>query len=153
MPPSISPIFMHCNAGKESLSLDLKKPEGQAIVHDLIRTADVVMHNQRPGKAEKVGIGYEQLKAINPKLVYCYLPGFGSAGPRAFDKSFAPLQSGFTGLLFEGGGEGGHCPAWYHRSTGGTIHRRPWQPFRTRNGGPSARARTRATPRCRRGRS
>lgn len=98
--------FEAAQRGKRNLVVNLKSPEGQAIVHDLIRTADVVVHNQRPGKAEKVGIGYEQLKAINPSLVYCYLPGFGSAGPRAFDKSFAPLQSGFTGLLFEGGGQG-----------------------------------------------
>jgi crotonobetainyl-CoA:carnitine CoA-transferase CaiB-like acyl-CoA transferase len=98
--------FEAAQRGKRNIVVDLKTAEGQALVHDLIRTADVVMHNQRPGKAEKVGIGYDQLSAINPNLVYCYLPGFGSAGPRAFDKSFAPLQSGFTGLLFEGGGEG-----------------------------------------------
>ncbi len=98
--------FEAAQRGKRNLVLDLKAKRALAIIHDLVRSADVLVHNQRPGKAEKIGIGYDQLKEINPDLVYCYLPGFGSAGPRSLDKSFAPLQSGFTGLLFEGGGEG-----------------------------------------------
>ena len=72
----------------------------------LLATADVVMHNLRPGKAEKLGIGYEQCAALNPSLIYCYLPGFGSTGPKANLKSFAPLVSGFTGMLYVGAGDG-----------------------------------------------
>jgi crotonobetainyl-CoA:carnitine CoA-transferase CaiB-like acyl-CoA transferase len=64
------------------------------------------MHNLRPGKADKLGIGYEALSAINPKLIYAYLPGYGSRGPKSLLKSFAPLVSGWVGLLYEGGGEG-----------------------------------------------
>jgi crotonobetainyl-CoA:carnitine CoA-transferase CaiB-like acyl-CoA transferase len=64
------------------------------------------MHNQRPGKAEKLGVGYEQLRAINPNLIYCYLPGFGSDGPMRELKSFAPLVSGYTGHLYSGAGAG-----------------------------------------------
>jgi crotonobetainyl-CoA:carnitine CoA-transferase CaiB-like acyl-CoA transferase len=64
------------------------------------------MHNLRPGKAEKIGIGYEQCLAINPSLIYCYLPGFGSSGPKSTLKSFAPLVSGFTGMLYIGAGAG-----------------------------------------------
>ena len=86
--------------------LNLKSPEGLAAAHDLIATADVVMHNLRPGKADKLGLGYAQLSAINPRLIYAFLPGYGSEGPKSKLKSFAPLVSGWTGLLYEGGGEG-----------------------------------------------
>ena len=98
--------FEAAQRGKRNIALDLKTEEGRAIAHELVRTADVVVHNQRPGKAEKIGLGYETLSAINPGLVYCYLPGYGSAGPKVHLKAFAPLISGFTGLLFEGAGEG-----------------------------------------------
>ncbi|MBI1179000.1 MAG: CoA transferase [Alphaproteobacteria bacterium] len=98
--------FEACQRGKRTIAVDLKSPEGRQIVRDLVATADVVMHNLRPGKAEKIGLGYDDLKAIKPDLVYCYLPGYGSRGPKAKLKSFAPLLSGFTGVLFENGGEG-----------------------------------------------
>jgi crotonobetainyl-CoA:carnitine CoA-transferase CaiB-like acyl-CoA transferase len=64
------------------------------------------MHNLRPGKADKLGIGYEAMSKLNPRLIYTYLPGYGSKGPKSLLKSFAPLVSGWTGLLYEGGGEG-----------------------------------------------
>ncbi len=97
--------FEAAQRGKRAIGINLKTAEGQAVARDLARSADVVMHNQRPGKAEKIGIGYGDLAPLNPRLIYCYLPGFGSKGPRAHSKSFAPLQSGFTGLLYEGAGQ------------------------------------------------
>lgn len=99
-------VFDAAQRGKRGIVLNLKSPEGLAAAHRLVETADVVMHNLRPGKADKLGIGYETLAAINPKLIYAYLPGYGSTGPKALLKSFAPLVSGWTGLLYEGGGEG-----------------------------------------------
>jgi len=96
--------FEACQRGKRDLMVDIKRPEGLDIVHRLVANADVVMHNWRPGKADKAGIGYEQLRAINPKLIYAHLPGYGSTGPKSKLKSFAPLISGFCGLLYEGGG-------------------------------------------------
>lgn len=96
--------FEACQRGKRDLALDLKSPAAKDVVRRLVETADVVMHNMRPGKAEKIGLGYDDLRVIKPDLVYCYLPGFGSAGPKSHLKSFAPLQSGFTGLLWEGAG-------------------------------------------------
>ncbi len=98
--------FEGAQRGKRTIAVDLKSPAGLRAVHELVATADVVMHNFRPGKAEKVGIGYEQLKALRPELVYCYLPGFGSSGPKSGLKSFAPLLSGFVGNFFEGAGDG-----------------------------------------------
>jgi crotonobetainyl-CoA:carnitine CoA-transferase CaiB-like acyl-CoA transferase len=98
--------FEACQRGKRNIVIDLKSAEGREIVYDLVRTADVIVHNQRPGKAEKLRIDYKSLSALNPQLVYCYLPGYGSSGPKSHLKAFAPLISGFTGLLYEGAGEG-----------------------------------------------
>lgn len=99
-------LFEGANRGKRNIALDMRTKEGQEIAHRLVAGADVVLQNYRPGKAEKIGLGYEQLRAINPDLVYAYLPGFGSAGPKSTLKSFAPLVSGMVGLNFEGAGKG-----------------------------------------------
>jgi crotonobetainyl-CoA:carnitine CoA-transferase CaiB-like acyl-CoA transferase len=99
-------VFDASNRGKRDIVLDLKTPEGLAAAKRLVASADVVTHNLRPGKADKLGIGYEALKAVKPDLVYLYLPGYGSAGPKSLLKAFAPLISGWTGLLYEVGGEG-----------------------------------------------
>jgi len=99
-------VFDASNRGKRDVVIDLKTPEGLEAARRLVATADVVTHNLRPGKADKLGIGYEALKAIKPDLCYVYLPGYGSAGPKALLKAFAPLISGWVGLLCEVGGEG-----------------------------------------------
>ena len=98
--------FEACQRGKRNIVLNLKTAEGRAAAHDLVRSADAIVHNQRPGKADKIGLGYEELAKINPRLVYCYLPGYGSSGPKSHLKAFAPLISGFTGLLYEAAGMG-----------------------------------------------
>jgi crotonobetainyl-CoA:carnitine CoA-transferase CaiB-like acyl-CoA transferase len=99
-------VFDAAQRGKRDIVLDLKNPEGLEAAKRLIASADVMMHNLRPGKADKLGIGYEALSALNPRLIYAYLPGYGSKGPKSLLKSFAPLVSGWTGLLYEGGGAG-----------------------------------------------
>ncbi|HEY0446382.1 MAG TPA: CoA transferase [Allosphingosinicella sp.] len=99
-------VFDAAQRGKRDIVLNLKTPEGLAAAHRLIEGADVMMHNLRPGKADKLGIGYEAMAKLNPRLVYAYLPGYGSKGPKSLLKSFAPLVSGWTGLLYEGAGEG-----------------------------------------------
>jgi crotonobetainyl-CoA:carnitine CoA-transferase CaiB-like acyl-CoA transferase len=102
----LADLFEGAQRGKRNLAVDLRTSAGQEIVRRLVRTADVVMHNFRPGKAEKIGLGYDELKALKPDLIYAYLPGFGSTGPKSRLKSFAPLVSGFAGLTYEGAGEG-----------------------------------------------
>ncbi len=99
-------VFDAANRGKRDIVLDLKTVDGLEAARRLVAQADVVTHNLRPGKADKLGIGFEALKAINPNLIYVYLPGYGSKGPKSLLKSFAPLVSGWTGLLYEGGGQG-----------------------------------------------
>ncbi|AJR25183.1 MULTISPECIES: CaiB/BaiF CoA-transferase family protein [unclassified Sphingobium] len=98
--------FDAAQRGKRDIVLNLKHPEALEAALKLVATADVVTHNLRPGKADKLGIGYEALSKLNPRLLYVYLPGYGSRGPKSLLKSFAPLVSGWTGLLYEGGGEG-----------------------------------------------
>jgi crotonobetainyl-CoA:carnitine CoA-transferase CaiB-like acyl-CoA transferase len=99
-------VFDAAQRGKRDIVLNLKDPEALEAALKLVAQADVVTHNLRPGKADKLGIGYEALAKINPRLIYAYLPGYGSKGPKSLLKSFAPLVSGWTGLLYEGGGAG-----------------------------------------------
>ena len=71
---------MHINRGKKSLTLDLRTDEGVAVYKDLVRDADVVVEAMRPGSLERRGLGYEDLKAINPKIVFCNISGYGMTG-------------------------------------------------------------------------
>lgn len=68
---------------KRSLALDLKNPDARSIFHQLARTADVVIEGFRPGVVKRLGVGYEQLRELNPRLVYCSLSGYGQTGPYA----------------------------------------------------------------------
>jgi crotonobetainyl-CoA:carnitine CoA-transferase CaiB-like acyl-CoA transferase len=111
-PPNMDPMrplaepFEGCNRGKRAVVVDIRRPEGLEVFYDLIRDADIVTNNMRPGKSEKAGIGFADLVKINPRLIYIYQPGWGSHGPLANAKSFAPLLSGMTGLNYEAAGEG-----------------------------------------------
>ena len=73
--------FIVWNRSKQGIVLDLKKSEGQQVALELAKQADVVIENFRPGVAEKLGVGYETLRAVNPRLVYCSINGFGDRGP------------------------------------------------------------------------
>ncbi|WP_396904583.1 CaiB/BaiF CoA transferase family protein [Mycolicibacterium phlei] len=97
--------FRSATAGKRAISLGLKDPELHAARDSLIKWADVVMHNMRPGAAERVGLGFEQVHALNPDAIYLYAPGWGSTGPDARRQSFAPLMSGYVGIGFEVAGQ------------------------------------------------
>ena len=87
------------NAGKRSITLDLKKPKAIEIVKRLAAKADVVMENFRPGVMDKLGIGYETLKAINPRLIYCAVSGFGQVGPNAKTAAFDGMIQAMSGLM------------------------------------------------------
>jgi len=77
----INVSFLSLNRNKRSLAVDLKSPEGKALLLDLVRTADVFLQNYRPGVAARLGVDYETLSAINPKLVYVSMSGYGEDGP------------------------------------------------------------------------
>ena len=84
-------------AGSEDICLDLKTPEGQEIMTKLAAKADLLLHSMRPGAPERTGIGYEQLKNINPSLVYLYAGGYGSTGPYSHRPSMAPIAGAVSG--------------------------------------------------------
>lgn len=83
MPPTISPIFLHCNAGKESLALDLKKPESIGLIKRLIAHMDVVLENFTPHVMPGLGLAYDDLRRIREDIVMCSISGFGAEGPLA----------------------------------------------------------------------
>ena len=92
--------------GTESISLDLKTPEGQEIMAALIRKADLLVHNMRPGAPERVGIGYEQARTINPRLVYLYVGGYGAEGPHAHRPAMHPIPGAVDGGALAQAGRG-----------------------------------------------
>ncbi|HCE38903.1 MAG TPA: carnitine dehydratase, partial [Alcanivorax sp.] len=84
LPPSednVSAVHGYINRSKRSLALDLKTPEGREVVHRLVKDYDIVVEQFRPGVMDKLGVGYETLKAINPGLIYCSITGYGQDGP------------------------------------------------------------------------
>jgi CoA:oxalate CoA-transferase len=91
--------FIRVNAGKHSVAIDLSQPDGRAVAHDLARHADVAIENFVPGVAAKLGIDAKTLRAINPKLVYCSISGFGQDGPLAGWPAFAHIISAMSGMM------------------------------------------------------
>jgi formyl-CoA transferase len=91
--------FAHLNRNKESLALDLKSSKGKEICLDLLKGADVFVENFRPGTAERLGLGYDSLRGVNPRLVYCSISAFGQSGPYANKPGFDTLGQAVSGLL------------------------------------------------------
>jgi crotonobetainyl-CoA:carnitine CoA-transferase CaiB-like acyl-CoA transferase len=96
-----------CNLGKRSIELDLKDPEQRAKAHELAAECDVVLENSREGAMDRLGMGYEALRAINPRLVYCASSSFGSTGPLAAVGSTDPQGQAFSGFVSIQGEAGG----------------------------------------------
>ncbi len=91
--------WMAINSNKRNVALDLTKPEAIAIVKRLAETADVVMENYRPGVMEKLGIGWPQLSAVNPRLIYAAVSGFGQTGPLAKSPAYDGKIQAISGLM------------------------------------------------------
>ncbi len=91
--------FLSVNRNKKSLTLNLKAPEGQEILRKLIARADVVLENFRPGTMERLGFGYERLRAVNRRLVYCSISGFGESGPEASRPGYDLIVQGESGIM------------------------------------------------------
>jgi crotonobetainyl-CoA:carnitine CoA-transferase CaiB-like acyl-CoA transferase len=102
LPPDIqgeSAAFMMMNRNKRGIALDLKHDDGKAALLRLLDKADVVIENYRKGTMEKLGLGYETLKARNPGLIYCEISGFGRTGPYADRGGFDLIAQGMSGLM------------------------------------------------------
>ncbi|GIR35311.1 MAG: hypothetical protein CM15mP49_06960 [Actinomycetota bacterium] len=95
----IGAFYMNNNRGKNSLSLDLSKEEGVEIIMELAKSADVFVQNFRPGAIERMGLGYEQLSAINPNLIYVSISGFGPTGPYSNRPVLDPVIQGICGVI------------------------------------------------------
>jgi len=102
-----SATFMTINRNKRGLTADLKRPEGVEIIRRLAKTSDVFVQNYRPGVVERLGLGYEALRAINPRLIYCAISGFGGTGPYASRGGYDLIAQGMSGIISVTGDEDG----------------------------------------------
>jgi crotonobetainyl-CoA:carnitine CoA-transferase CaiB-like acyl-CoA transferase len=91
--------FMLINRNKRSITLDLKTPDGQTVARRLAARADVLVENWRPGTAARLGLGWEDVRALSPRVVYCSISGFGQTGPYAARGGFDRIAQGMSGLM------------------------------------------------------
>jgi crotonobetainyl-CoA:carnitine CoA-transferase CaiB-like acyl-CoA transferase len=102
-----SACFAHINRNKRGVVLNIKSQRGREIVHELAQWADVVIENFRVGVTAKLGVDYETLSAINPRLIYCSISGYGQTGPYATKGGFDLVAQGATGIMSITGEPGG----------------------------------------------
>lgn len=95
----MSALFSAVNSGKRSLTLDLKHPEAREVVKKLVKGADVVVENFKAGTMERLGLGYEVMKDVNPNLIYCAISGYGQTGPRAGAAAYDPVVQAGSGMM------------------------------------------------------
>lgn len=120
--PGMSSIFLAINRNKRSIALDLKKDEGRRLFLELVAGADVVVHNMRVAAIDRLGLGYEAARAVNPDVVYCAATGFGQDGPHRAKPSFDDIVQAASGLASLVGSELGsptYVPALIADKTAG----------------------------------
>lgn len=108
-PPEIggqSSIFLALNRNKRSVCVDFSNPEGVEVLKKLAASADVFVHSMKPGSAETRGFGYDDIKSINPSLIYCAISAFGQSGPLSNLPGYDPLMQAFTGIMSTTGNDG-----------------------------------------------
>ncbi len=111
-------LHLHINRGKKSLTLDLRKPEGVQIYKDLVKDADVVVEAMRPGSLARRGLGYEELSAINAKIVFCNISGYGMTGPYQSLPAHGIAFDTWAGIVNPAYDEEGFCYIPEHASIG-----------------------------------
>ncbi len=111
-------LHLHINRGKQSLVLDLRKPEAVEVYKDLVRDADVVVEAMRPGSLERRGLGYEVLREINPRIVFCNLSGYGMSGPYRDLPAHGIAFDTWAGIINPAVDEDGFCYIPEHASIG-----------------------------------
>lgn len=99
--------FASLNRNKRSITLDLKSPEDIAQLHELVRSADVLIENNRPGVMKRLGLDYDALKAVNSRLLYCSISAYGQTGPRASEGGFDLTIQAMSGIMSVTGEDGG----------------------------------------------
>jgi crotonobetainyl-CoA:carnitine CoA-transferase CaiB-like acyl-CoA transferase len=111
----VSGLFHHSNRGKKSLAVNLKTEEGIEVIRRLVPTVDVVLHNFRGGVAERLGIDYGSLKALNPELIYLWVTGFGTEGPMAGKAAYDNVIQAFAGVSQSQSDAGTGEPVQYYQ--------------------------------------
>lgn len=91
--------FLSCNGGKRSVALNLKDPRGVKIAREIAAGVDVMIENWRPGTAARLGVGFEQIKAVNPRIVYCSISGFGQDGPLSPRPAYDHIIQAMSGIM------------------------------------------------------
>lgn len=125
MDEGVSAVHGYLNRSKRSLAVDLKKPAGVEVVRELVKDYDIVVEQFRPGVMTKLGVGYEQLKEINPRLIYCSITGYGQDGPyrdrAGHDMNYLSI-AGMT--AYNGRRESGPAPMAFQVAdvAGGSCH-------------------------------
>jgi crotonobetainyl-CoA:carnitine CoA-transferase CaiB-like acyl-CoA transferase len=119
----VSLLHLHVSRGKQSVALDLKKPGGVEIYRELVKRSDVVVEAMRPGSLARLGLGYEQLRALNPRIVFCNISGYGMTGPYRDMPSHGIAYDTWAGLVTPAYDEEGFCYIPEHPSMG--IHAGP----------------------------
>src|ERR1700686_2694112 len=108
--PDDDPYYFHMfNANKKSITVNLKSPRGLEIVKDLLRKADVCVENMAPGTIERLGLAYDDVKALNPGIIYCQVKGFGTGSPYEKNLAFDMIAQA-AGGTFSVTGEAGQAP-------------------------------------------
>lgn len=102
-----SAYFMSLNRNKRSMTLNFKRQEECDVFREMVKYADVVVENYRPGTMEKFGLGYDELKAINPKIIYAACSGFGHSGPYQYKPAYDIIVQAMGGIMSITGPEGG----------------------------------------------
>jgi formyl-CoA transferase len=97
--------FLAQNANKKSLTLNLKENDARDVFRKLVSTSDVVVENFRPGVMQRLGLGYDQLREINPRIIYCAISGFGQTGPDAHKPAYDQIIQGLSGVMSINGDE------------------------------------------------
>ena len=114
----VSLMHYHLNRGKKSIVLDLKTEEGKEIYRELVKDADVVVETMRPGALAKMGLGFDDLKKVNPKIVFCNVSGYGSSGPYQRMPSHGIAYDTWSGAVTPAYDEEGFCYIPEHVSIG-----------------------------------
>lgn len=97
--PRFGPDFQNLHRNKRSLTLNLKSPEGVAVFHRMAKRADMVVENYRPAVKDRLGIGYEAMKQLNPRLIYVSISGYGQDGPYRDRPGVDPIVQGMSGIM------------------------------------------------------
>jgi crotonobetainyl-CoA:carnitine CoA-transferase CaiB-like acyl-CoA transferase len=101
-----SRVFMAFNRNKKSITLDIRTPRGQEVLRRLVEQADVLIHNLRTSTADRLGLGYDALAAVNPRLVYASVTAYGTKGPYAHKGGYDRMTQGLAGAMYRRGADG-----------------------------------------------